>query len=199
MNFIKRILVLIYVTLITILAYGLIMFALNWLSLPNISKLLYIFYIDENLRLGVAIAGCVLIFINFLFYKIFTINIHRDKIIAFDNPSGRVTVSLLTLEDIIKRMIIKEDEIREVKVNLIASKKTLWVKIKLVLKAEVNIPEVTARIQDMVKAKIQDIIGLEEKLDIAVYVGRILPEQIKADRSKDNGKNPHVPFQGYRA
>src|SRR3989338_1278206 len=151
MNFIKRILVLIYVTLITILAYGLIMFALNWLSLPNISKLLYIFYIDENLRLGVAIAGGVLIFINFLFYQIFTINIHRDKIIAFDNPSGRVTVSLLTLEDIIKRMIIKEDEIREVKVNLIASKKTLWDKIKLVLKAEVNIPEVTARIQDMVK------------------------------------------------
>jgi len=76
--------------------------------------------------------------------------------------------------------------------------------VKLILRAEGSIPEVTSRVQDSVKRKIQDTIGIDEPIDVAIYVGKILPDQGKEKRQskkEDAPKEPeqNVPFQGYRA
>lgn len=142
--------------------------------------------------------------LNFVFYRFFSVNIHRDKIIAFDNPGGRVSVSLMAMEDLVRRLLFRISEIKDVKPIIKASNKGLNIKVKLVLRSEGNIPEIASRVQTQVLKKIQDTIGLDEPVNVSVYVGKIIPEKVKQKQSSDkepsdDKSGPDVPFRGYRA
>ena len=204
MKFLTRIAVLFYVTLIMFLSSFVLLFVLNYIDMQNIVNLFTIIYYDEALRMVFAVGACALLFLNFVFYRAFTVNIHREKTIAFDNRAGRVSVWVVAIEELTKRVISQTSEVREVKSKISVSKKGLLIKIKLILRAEGSIPEVTSRVQEVVKRKIQDTIGLDEPIEVAIYVGKILPDQGKEQRppkKEEPQKEPqqNVPFQGYRA
>lgn len=204
MKFLTRIVVLFYVTLIMFLSSFVLLFVLNYIDIQNTVNLFSVIYYDEALRMAFAVGACALLLLNFIFYRAFTVNIHREKTIAFDNPAGRVSVSLGAIEELTKRIISRVSEVREVKSKISASKKGLLIKIKLILRAEGSIPEVTSRVQELVKRKIQSTIGLDEAIEVAIFVGKILPDQGKEKQPpKKEGpqKEPdqNVPFQGYRA
>ena len=161
-----------------------------------------LFYFDEDLRMLLGILSGMVLLCNLFFYRYFSINVHRDKIIAFDNPSGRVTVSLIAVEDLIKRTVLRLSEVKAVRSEIKATKQGLDIKIRLNLSSEVNIPEVSARVQRIVTKKIQDTVGVEEQMKVSIYVGRIITEEIKSkgpsDKKKIDEKPLYFPFQGYR-
>ncbi len=204
MKFLTRIAVLFYVTLVMFLSSFVLLFVLNYIEIQRIFNMLTIIYDDEALRMIFAAASCGFLFLNYVFYRAFTINIHKEKTIAFDNPAGRVSVSLGAIEDLTKRIVSRIPEVREVKSKISASKKGLLIKIKLILRAEGSIPEVTSRVQELVKRKVQDTIGLDEPIEVAIFVGKILADQGKEKRppkKEEAKKEPekNIPFQGYRA
>ncbi len=204
MNLFTRAAILFYVTIILFLGCFAILYVLNVLSYKDIVDLLYITYLDDNLRIAVGCIAAGLLFINFILYRQLDVNAHKEKIIAFDNPSGRVRVALVALEDLIRRTISRFPEVKESKVDIRASKRILNVKIRMVLCSEVNIPELTSIVQETAKRKIQDIIGLDEPLNISVYISKILGDVVKEKRSgkkedSEERSGVQVPFQGYRA
>ena len=71
-----------------------LLFVLNYIEMQSIFNMFTMIYYDETLRMVFAVAACALLFLNYIFYRAFTVNIHREKTIAFDNPAGRVSVSL---------------------------------------------------------------------------------------------------------
>jgi len=159
---------------------------------------------DEATKMAMVSFFGVIMFLTILFYKIFLVNIFEDKVIAFDNPSGRVSVSLLALEDLVRRKIIKLFEVKEVKTKIRASgKKGLRVTIRLTLKSEGNIPDLTSSVQEITKKRIQDIIGIDEPVNISVYIGKIISEERdqkkRKEASVEDQNEPNIPFQGYRA
>ncbi len=204
MKFLTRIAVLFYVTFVMFLSAFALLFVLNYIELQNVYNMFSMIYYDEALRSIFAVAACALLFLNYIFYRAFTVNIRREKTIAFDNPAGRVSVSLGAIEDLTKRVVSRISEVREVKSKISATKKGLQIKIKLILRAEGSIPEVTSRVQDLVKRKVQDTIGLDEPIEVAIFVGKILPDQGREKRpakKEEPKKEPekNIPFQGYRA
>ena len=86
-----------------------------------------------------------------------------ERTIAFENPAGGVTVSLTALEDLIKRLIGQVPEVKEIRPYMIATRKGLEVDVKMVLRHEVNIPELTARFQDLVRRKIEECVRMGDK------------------------------------
>lgn len=204
MNLFTRVAILFYVTIILFLGCFAILYVFNVLSYKDIVDLLYITYLDDNLRVAVGCIAAGLLFINFILYRQLDVNVHKEKVIAFDNPSGRVSVALVALEDLIRRTISRFPEVKESKVDIRALKRALSVKILLVLCSEVNIPELTSIVQETAKRKIQDIIGLDEPLNISVYISKILGDAVK-DKKSGKKEEPEerpvvqVPFQGYRA
>ena len=143
-------------------------------------------------------------FVNYLFYQFFTVNVKRNRIIAFDNPNGRVTVSLSALEELIKRMLSETDEIREAKPSVTASRRGLNIRIRLSLSAENSVPSISSKVQSAVTKKVQDVIGLDEKVNVTIYIGRIYPEvvkeakKVKKTEPQEENKPTNVPFHGYR-
>ena len=206
MRFWTRLAVVYYVTTILMVGTFLVVFVLNWIDFHSVVALLSLIYTDSKMRLIFGIIGGALLFKNFIFAQVITENQQREKTIAFDNPAGRVSVSLIAMEDLVRRVMLRVPEVKEVKPNIVASKKgALSVGIRLTLKSDVNIPETTAALQEMVKRKIQETIGIEENVVVRIDVIRISGEEVRARRSKGDEDNddlsrprPIIPFQGYR-
>ncbi len=207
MNFLKRITVLFFVTLNMFLISVLSLYVANVLVFEDVVSLLSVIYTDINARIVFAGLAAFILVMNYIFYKLFTVNVHRDKTIAFDNPEGRVSVSLVALEDLVKRTLQQVDRIKDAKSNIVASKKGLHVKVRLAIKSDVSIPTITSQVQELIKDKIQDTIGLDEKVDINVYINKIIADSTldtkkksKSEDKTDKGGETErsVPFHGYR-
>ena len=203
MNFFQRMCNLIYVTMTFFVGTFILLLVSHWLTINFIEESLYAVYFNQKLSWALGIAAGILLIINLFFYQFFSINVHRDKMIAFNNPSGRVTVSLMAVEDLIKRTLLKLNEVKGVRPTIRASKRGLDITIKLTLTSDVNIPDVAAKIQRLATKKIQDAVGLEEPMNVSVYVGRIVTEPGKGKVGEEKQFSPeekpyHMPFHGYR-
>ena len=178
-----------------------LLFALNVLDWGYFAHISLAVYADMKLRIIFGLAAVTLLVTNFLFAQAISDRKLREKTIAFDNPSGRVTVSLMALEDLVRKVVLSSSsDVKEIKVNIIVSRKgRLDVFAKLTLQADVNIPEMTSVLQESIKRKIQDTVGLEEPVIVRIHVAKIAPTDVKAKSIERPQYERSIPFQGYRA
>ena len=194
-----RIAIIFYIFVIWSTGMAVILFVAHVLDLQTIQNLLSLIYTDIHSGAVAVICALAIMFMSFLFASLIYGRRQMERTIAFENPSGGVTVSLTALEDLIKRLIVELPEVREIRPHMIANRKGLEIDVKLVLRHETNIPELTARFQDSVRRKIEEVIGIEGKINIRVHVIKISLDDIKS-RHKDEFQLPaQAPFHGYRS
>jgi len=159
-----------------------------------------LFYIQSSLnyRIILALSGILLIVISFSFAQLILSRFQREKTIAFPTSSGEVTIALSAVEDLIRRLAGIIPEIKELRPDVIATKKGIIVDIRVVLKAEANIPELTSRLQEITRSKIQEVLGIEEQIIIKIHVAKIISMEEKERKRKEIEKEePTIPFSGY--
>ena len=186
-------LTLFFYTLVFFLVGGLfIVVAMNVIPLNYIIDMLNTLYTNTDIRLILGITGGLLIFISLMVVQVTVGLIKKEKTIAFENPDGRVTISLTAIEDFIKRAMKNLPEIKESRPTVRAKKRgDIVIVNKVVLYSDVNIPETTEKIQNIVKSRVQEMLGVEETVEIQVNVTKIVH---KEERSKDTKKDdPKVP------
>ncbi|MBP6343942.1 MAG: alkaline shock response membrane anchor protein AmaP [Candidatus Omnitrophica bacterium] len=189
-----------------ILSTGLlcILFFLHLIDLAEVVKMLTNIYEDTQLSTVMAVVVGFIMFISLLWAKLIYARRQKERTIAFDNPSGPVSVSLNAMEDLIRRIAVRVPEIKEIRPTIIATKKGLDIESRLILRSDVNIPETTARLQEMIRSKVQDVIGIDGKINIRIHVIKIISEELKYKKEKGKAEievdpTPTVPFRGYRA
>lgn len=188
-----------YVSILWMTSLIVILFVLHGFDFDTVQHLLFWVYTDRNLRI---IAGAIAL--GFILMSILLENLiygrrRMERTIAFDNVSGEVTVSLVALEDLIKSLTSQVPEVKDIKPFLMANKKGIDGEIKLTLRRQVNIPDLTARLQDLIRRKIEEVIGMEGKVNIRIHVVKMILDETKSKRLMDSTENPQVPFHGYRA
>jgi len=194
-----RIAIIFYIFVIWATGAAVILFVSHVLDLQTIQRLLLLVYFDDQSGAIAGICAGAIMFMSFLLARLIYGRRQMERTIAFENPHGGVTVSLTALEDLIKRLIVQVPEAKEIRPYMIATRKGLEVDIKLVLRHEANIPELTARFQDLVRKKIEDAVGMEGKFNIRVHVTKISLDDIKS-KNKDEFQVPaQAPFHGYRS
>ena len=202
MRFFTGVALLFYVMTISFIGGVVILFVTHTILLEDVNSYLSIVYYDMHIRSVTGGVGCALIVLSFIFARIISGGRQKERTIAFDNPSGRVSVSLGAVEDLVKRLMYKLQEIKEVRLHIIATKKGIEVDARLILKSDVNIPDITSRLQELVKTKIQEILGIEEAVIVRIHVIKIVSEENKAKRNKEETEEKAepapVPFHGYR-
>ena len=205
------------ITKIALLFYSVVIFflvtfamglALHLIPVRDVTLIAQIIYEDHQLRIITGLIAVLIFFMNILFNRAIAGKEFREKNIAFDNPTGRVTVSLTAMEDLIRQVLCRMKEVKDVRgVRIKASKRGLEARINLALYSDVSIPEITSQLQDIAKRKILDTIGLEETVIVRIDVTRIALEEKKGSRPGDKKIKTggvdefpaSVPFQGYRA
>jgi len=193
-----------YALVLTIIGVSMIGFSLlfsmqnNPIQPQDINNLLFYFQSSPSTRLIVLLSGMLLILISISFAQIILGRFQRERTIAFKTAAGEVTVSLSAVEDLIKRLTGIMPEIKELRPHVIATKKGIVVDLRVVLKSEANIPELTARLQEITRSKIQEVLGLEEQIIIGIHIVKIISIDEKDKKRKESQNyEPPIPFGGY--
>lgn len=190
--------VLFYATVITLIGLTLIIFSLNVIPPQDLSGLIAYLQSSPQSKIVIGFCGAFLILISFSFAQLILGRLQREKTIAFNTANGEVTISLSAVEDLIRRLGNVIPEIKELRPDVIATKKGILVDLRVILRSEANIPELTSRLQELSRAKIQEVLGIEDEIVIKIHVAKIISKEDKERRNK-NPQHPEtvVPFGGY--
>ncbi|MBU1125334.1 MAG: alkaline shock response membrane anchor protein AmaP [Candidatus Omnitrophica bacterium] len=186
-----------YAAVITILGTVMIIISLNLVSPQMISDVLLYTLEGVNARIIIGLTGGVLILVSISFAQLIFGKFQREKTIAFITPSGEVTIALSAVEDLIRRLVGIIPEIKELRPDVKATKKGIEVEVNIVLRAETNIPELTSRLQDIIKSKIQEVVGTDEDVFIKIHVIKIITIDERDKKRKEPEEKPAIPFGGY--
>jgi hypothetical protein len=188
-----------YAVVIMVIGLALIVFALNILLPQDVNNLLIFAQSNHNSRLIIGVSGLLLILISFSFAQIILGKFQRERTIAFTTSSGQVTISLSAVEDLIRRLAGIIPEVKELRPNVVANKKGIIVQMRVVLNSEANIPDLTSRLQDITKSKIQEVLGVDEQIIIRIHVAKIAHDEKDGRKKKDFEKEDRsaIPFSGY--
>ncbi|MFA5093162.1 MAG: alkaline shock response membrane anchor protein AmaP [Candidatus Omnitrophota bacterium] len=199
MRFFSVLGILFYAVMVIVFGLALVVFALNLLLPQDIHNLLLFAQSSQNSRIIIGLSGVLLILFSFSFAQIILGKFQREKTIAFTTASGQVTISLSAVEDLIRRLASVVPEVKELRPNVVANKKGIIVDMRVVLLSEANIPDLTARLQEITKAKIQEVLGLEEQIIIRIHVAKIVHDDKDSRKKKDFEKDNYstIPFSGY--
>ena len=187
-----------YAAVIILASLALIIFSLNILQPQDINNVLLHLQGSINSRIITGLSGLLLILISFSFAQLILGRFQREKTIAFSTSSGEVTIALSAVEDLIRRLAGIIPEIKELRPDVIATKKGIIVDLRVILRKEANIPELTSRLQDITRAKIQEVLGVEEQIIVKIHVAKIAAIEEKDKRKNNSEKEePAAPFSGY--
>jgi len=195
MNFIKSLIIFLYLIIYLIVGGSLIILSLNIFTLDQIVLGAEYIYGDQNLKVAVGVLGLMFVLIGILSAQISFGKIKREKTIAFDNPDGQVVISLSAIEDFIKKIIKDIPQVKEIRSSVSASKKGINVVSKATLFSDSNIPELTEKIQSMVKTKLLEMLGIEETISVKIHVVKLLTRAgAKEEMQEPKEASRHIPF-----
>ncbi|MFH1407177.1 MAG: alkaline shock response membrane anchor protein AmaP [Candidatus Omnitrophota bacterium] len=178
---------------IVIMVVGILLLGLAFELIPNTSVSGWLDYVyqSKNMRLIVGLIGIVLIAVGLGLIQFVWGKIQRERTIAFSNPDGQVTISLSAIEDFIKKVARQIPEVKDLRPDVLATKKGLDIFARATLFTDVNIPDTTEKIQSTIKARIMDIIGIEEAVNVKVHVVKIVQKEEHSHKSQET-----IPYRG---
>jgi len=204
MRFLTVLGIVFYASVLILIGVALIFFAVLFslknipLQAQDIHNIMLYLHDSLSTRIITGLTGLLLILISFSFAQLILGKFQREKTIAFATSSGEVTVALSAIEDLIKRLTGFIPEIRELRPDVKVTKKGIEVELKVVLKSEANIPDMTSRLQEITRAKIQEVLGVEEQIIVKIHIAKIITVDEKDRKRKDSDKEePFVPYGGY--
>ncbi|MDD5679914.1 MAG: alkaline shock response membrane anchor protein AmaP [Candidatus Omnitrophica bacterium] len=186
-----------YTVIFLAVGCGLIVFVLNTIPSSAVAHAFEYLYSNMNLRISIGLVGLLLIIYSIVALQVALGTLQREKTIAFENPSGQVTISLSAIEDFIRRTSDHLPEVKELRANVTAGKKGINIINRAIIYSDSNIPEVTEKIQSMLKNKIQEMLGIEEAINIKIHIAKIVPADSGDKNSKGRGRDDkRVLFRG---
>ncbi|MGE5197691.1 MAG: alkaline shock response membrane anchor protein AmaP [Deltaproteobacteria bacterium] len=197
----RVIMVLFYASFIIFTGLALIAFvaalSFNLIKPEDINTLIATVHGSFYAKTILTLFGFLLMVVSASFAQLILNRFQREKTIAFTTSSGEVTVALSAVEDLIKRLTGLLPEIRDLRPDVIVTKKGIVVDIRVVLRSEANIPELTARLQDITKSRIQEVLGVEEPIVIKIHIAKIASVEEKGRKKEIDKTEPPIPFGGY--
>ncbi len=201
MNFLKRIGALIYMVLMA--AAGALFIASAFNVVPTDMLVCALTAVQENIALQsvLGVIGGLFVVIGITTSFRLIKRLERGRIIAFQNPDGEVTVSLPAIEDYVRKVAKEIKEIKDIKSKVHSGKKGITVIAAISMTSNANIPEVTERMQMLLRNSVQNMLGVEERINIKLHISKILrspggASQPASEEERVSEDEINVPFQG---
>jgi len=174
MRLFMRIITIVYMTIFIALGAWLAAFAMHLVPVDSVAMFFQAVYDDQPLRALCGLIGAGVILFNLMVFQMAWARFQRQRTIAFTNADGQVTIALGAIEDFIRRTARQVSEIRDLKSDVLATKKGIEIAARVSLWSEAHIPEVTEKIQGLIKTRVQEMLGIEDPVWVRVHVSKIV-------------------------
>ncbi|MFH1664642.1 MAG: alkaline shock response membrane anchor protein AmaP [Candidatus Omnitrophota bacterium] len=181
MNFIKRLLGFFYAFLMAGAGFLLILISRNMISAAQFEEMVNIVNSDVIYQVSAGCIGCIFVLLGVTAPFSLERRLKKNRIVSFQNPDGEVTVSLSAIEDYVKKIASGVPGIRDVRPRVEISGRGINITATVSISPEANIPEVTEKIQMEVRGKVQGMLGVEEKVNMKVFIRKILKGAVPAE------------------
>ncbi len=188
-------------TLLMVMGGTLVVLSVHGIPMEGAVQWIQMMYQEHNLnfRIMLFLAGLGMIIINAMIANLILTKFQRQKTIAFENPDGQVTVSLSAIEDFIRRAARELEDVKDLRADVVAKKGRIIIRARATLWSDAHIPEVTERIQFLVKTRVQEMLsGVEEPITVRVHVAKITHRE-EAHNSPPPRRSEQIqtPFRGF--
>lgn len=186
--------ILIYIILS--LAVGLLLagLSLGMITVDAITAYLAQIPADFPLQLVSALSGILLILFCLRYLQASFRSSLRNKSISFESDEGRVSITLVAIEEMLKKMLEEKTEVSQIKPKVLLKKKGIEVIARGVLTAEVNLVEFTKIIQEQVKEKVHNLLGEDKMVQVNLEIRKI---SLSKKELITEEKEPKIPFRNY--
>ncbi len=195
MRLFMRILTIAYMVLFSALGAWLAAFAAHLVPVDTVAIFFQTVFDDQRLRVICGLGGAVIIIFNVMVFQLTWARFQRQRTIAFTNPDGPVTISLGAVEDFIRRAARSVAEIKDLRADVLATKKGIEVRARVSLWSEAHIPEVTEKVQSLVKTRVQEMLGIEDPVWVKVHVAKIAAREEPAAPGRGRRGEPEPPSE----
>ena len=206
MRIFMRIITIGYMTIFIALGAWLAAFGMQLVPVDSVAIFFQTIYDDEHLRVVCGLSGAAVILFNVMVFQLMWARFQRQRTIAFNNPDGQVTIALGAIEDFIRKAARQVTEIKDLKSDVLATKKGIEIAARVSLWSESHIPEVTEKIQSLIKTRVQEMLGIEDPVWVRVHVAKIVARdekegpggrrrEVAADPQAAEPWEPHAPFR----
>jgi len=186
--------VLIYIILSLTTGLFLIGLSLEIITIDVITAYLAEIPVDFPLRWITALVGLLLLLLCLRYLQASFRRLRRNKSITFKSDEGKVSVTLVAIEDMLKKMLETKTEVSRIKTKVILRKKSIEVVARGVLTAEVNLVDFTKEIQERVREKVHTLLGEDKQVQVNLEIRKIALS--KKDLLTEE-KEPEIPFRNY--
>lgn len=186
---------LIYITLSFIVGPLLLGLSINLINIHSFSNYFETQILaDFSLRLTFAAVGIILILFCLRYIQTIFLHSKNNKALIFESPEGKVQITLLAIEDMLKKMLEQRKEVSHIRPKVFLRKKRIEVVTRGILTTEVNLVEFTKEIQENVKKKMHTLLGEDKEVRVSLEIRKVALGDKKA-LIEDN--EPEVPFRNY--
>ncbi len=186
--------VLIYIILSLIAGLTLIGLSLEIITVDAVTAYLAKIPADFPLKWIIAIVGLLLILLCLRYIQASFQRLKRDKSVTFESDQGKVSITLVAIEDMLKKMLEAKTEVSRIRPKVLLRKKGIEVIARGVLTTEVNLVEFTKEIQEQVKEKVHTLLGEDKPVQVNLEIRKIALS--KQDLMAED-KEPEIPFRNY--
>lgn len=134
------------------------------------------------------VVGAAMLFLGLVVILVGIQNVRPEQTICVQNPEGEVRITFGAIEELLRKASRQIGGVKEFKPKVIGGKRGLEVFSRVSVGTGSSVPELTVRIQDMVKSQIKGVLGIEEIGAIKIYVNRIVTEESSREE-EDERKN----------
>ena len=185
--------VLIYITLSLTVGLFLIGLSLEMITIDVIANYLAQIPADFSLKLITILTGTLLVLFCLRYIQTIFQRQQRNKSITFESDEGKVSVTLVAIEEMLKKMLEKKSEVSHIKPKVLLKKKHIEVAARGVLTTEVNLVEFTKEIQEQVKEKLHTLLGEDKQVQVNLEIRKITIGKKELTEEKE----PEIPFRNY--
>jgi len=190
MRIFNKIIVFFYTLIFSLIGGCLIIFAFHLAGRYDLSVPLEYIRNYPNLHWIILLSGILLILVSLSLASFSFKRFQAEKTIGYATNGGQVIISLGAIEDFIRRLTQHLPEVKELRSEVFVTRRGIEIESRVILWSTSNIPDITEKIQSIIKGQVQNLLsGIEKPVLVNVHVTKIT--QREADK---NRKKQEIPF-----
>lgn len=191
MRIFNKIIVFFYTLIFLLIGICLIFIAFHLAGRYDLS-FLFEYIIDyPNLPWVVLLSGILLILVNLSLASISFKRFQAEKTIGYATNGGQIIISLSAIEDFIRRLTQHLPEVKELRSEVFVARRGIEIESRVVLWITSNIPDITEKIQTIIKGHVQELLsGIDKPVIVNVHVIKIMQK----DSDKNAKIKKEIPF-----
>jgi len=129
------------------------------------------------------LAGCIGFFfvsVGYVGVKILIKRSNKDELFVVDSEYGRTSISVFAVEDLVKKVIKRYENVKRFKLKVAIQNKVLTITAVLVVWLGKPVADCIEEIQSEIKRKLITFVGLtKENMNIEIKVSKVVESKVK--------------------